>query len=909
MGRIQSDVGLVTGINITDTVDKLMALQARPRDAATARQAALKAQQTAVSQLLVLTLGVQIAGKKFTEPSLYTKKDVTSSNTSLITAAATGDVPAGSYQFVPIRKATASHLLAGGVASRDAELGVGTFSFRQGPGVDQAIDLSEINSGNGIDPGKIRITDRSGAVAVVDLRYAQSIDDVLEAINSTDDISVRAEAVGDRLKLVDTSGGSGNLKVGEVSGGTTAASLGLATINVAADSATGQDILRLFEGLELGRLNDGNGVSIRAALPDLHVTLRDGTSLDIDFRALTTGARQEKTLGDLLATINEADPAKLKAEISADGDHLVFTDLSSNTGGTFAVTSPTGGSVAEELGLTGTASGGVITSEKLLGGLASASLRTLGGGQGIGSLGLLALTDRSGASATVNLASATTLDEVISVINAANVGVSADFNSSRTGLVLSDTTGSTSGNLNVASGDGTGTAEKLQLAVNAAQDQVDSGDLHRQVVSSETLLSAYNSGKGVSKGSFLITNSDGESRGVNLTQLGAKTVGDVIAAINGLGIDVEARINDAGDGILLTDNAGGTAKLTVTESGTGKTAADLHLLGTATATTIDGSTTAKVTLASDDTLDDLVTKINALNAGVTAGIVSDSSGSLKYHLSLTSSRGGKAGQIIADGSSLGFSFSELTKAQDALIQFGGSGGSPQLLTSATNTFKDVITGLDITVNGESADPVTVNVAETSTPIASQVQLFVDQYNKLHDKLDELTFFNDADQSKGILFGSSESLRLDNELSRLVTGRFLGLGPVQSLAQLGVSVDDEGKLAFDKTKLQTMYDSDPEGIKKFFSDETLGFGAKSQAVLESLVGENNSLLVSRAEALSRQVDDFATRITEMNAKLERGREALYNEFYQMELSINKIKSNLTSIGQIQNLFTLYGSNNR
>jgi flagellar hook-associated protein 2 len=902
MGRIQSDIGLVTGINIADTVNKLMALQARPRDAATQRQAALKAQQTAITELLALTLGVQIAGKKFTDVSLYSKKDVTSSNSALITAAATGEVPAGAYQFVPIRQASASHLLAGGVASRDAALGSGTFSFRQGPGVDQSAELTEINSGNGMDPGKIRVTDRSGATAVIDLRYAQNIEDVLQAINQTDDISVHAEAVGDRLKLVDTSGGSGYLKVGEVSGGTTAASLGLASINIAADSATAQDILRLFDGLDIGRLNDGNGISIRAALPDLHVALRDGTSLDIDFRALTSGARQEQTLGHLLTTINEADPAKLHAELSADGDRIVLTDLSTDTGGMFAVTSPTGGSVADELGLTGAASGGVITSEKLLGGLGSASLRTLGGGQGLGQLGHLSLTDRSGAAASVNLAAASTLDEVISAINAAGIGVKADFNSTRTGLVLADTTGSTSGNLIVASGDATDTAAKLQLAFNAAQDQVDSGDLHRQVVSFGTLLSSYNNDKGVAKGSFLITNSSGESRGINLTQLSAKTIGDVITAINGLGIGVEARINDAGDGIALIDTAGGSDALTVTEVGTGKTAADLHLLGTGTPTTIDGSTTAKVTLAADDTLDDLVTKINALNAGVSASIVSDSSGSLRYHLSLTSSRSGEAGQIIADGSSLGFSFTELTRAQDALIQFGGAGGSPQLLTSSTNTFKDVITGLDITLAGESTDPVTINVAETSNSIVSQVQLFVDQYNKLHDKLESLTFFSEVDQTKGILFGSSETLRLDTELSRLITGRYFGLGGVQNLAQIGISVDQEGKLSFDKTKLQTQYELDPEGVKEFFSHETLGFGAKAQAAIESLTGAENSLLVSRASALDRQVQDIGQRINAMNSRLERSREALTNEFYRMELAINKIRANLTSIGQIQNLFT-------
>lgn len=901
MGRIQSDIGLVTGINITDTVDKLIAIQAKPRDAATQRQADLKAQQTAVSELLALTLGVQIAGKKFKDASLYTKQDVTSSNAAILTAAATGSVASGSYQFVPIRKASASHLFAGGVAARDAALGAGTFSFRLGPGVDEGADLGELNGGNGIPPGKIRITDRSGASAVVDLRYAHNVDDVLDAINHADGISVRAQAVGDRLRLTDLSGGSSNLKVGEVSGGTTAAGLGLAGINVAANSATGQDIVQLFSGLDLGRLNDGNGLSIRAALPDLHVSLRDGTSVDIDFRSLATGARQERTLGDLLATINEADPSKLKAELSADGDHLVLTDLSTDTGGTFAVTNPAGGSVAQELGLTGTAVGGVITSQKLLGGLASASLRTLGGGQGLGSLGLLQITDRSGASASVDLSGANTLDEVIDAINSAGIGITADFNSTHTGLVLKDTTGA-AGNLIVASGDATGTAAKLQLAVNAAQNQVDSGDLHRQVVSFKTQLSSYNAGKGVSQGSFLITNSNGQSGGINLTQIGAKTIGDVITAINGLGIGVEAKINSTGDGIALVDTAGGTQSLKVADVGNSKAAAELHLTGTGTPTTIDGSTTAKITLTATDTLDNLVTKINALGSGVAASIVSDSSGSLRYHLSLKSSLTGKVGQVIADGSSLGFNFTELAKAQDALVQFGGDSGAPQLLTSSSNTFKDVTTGLDITLAGESTDPVTVNVANTSSSISSQLQLFVDQYNKVRDKIDKLTFFNESDQTKGLLFGSSETLRVESDLSRLVTGRFFGVGKVQSLAQVGVNIDKDGKLSFDKSKLESAYQDDPEGVQKFFGDDKLGFGVKVNAAMETLVGLDNSVLVNRSSTLNNQVEDIAKRIEALNGRLDRSRERLTNDFYNMELAINKIKANLSSIGQIQNLFT-------
>jgi flagellar hook-associated protein 2 len=55
----------------------------------------------------------------------------------------------------------------------------------------------------------------------------------------------------------------------------------------------------------------------------------------------------------------------------------------------------------------------------------------------------------------------------------------------------------------------------------------------------------------------------------------------VIDRINALtSANVEARINDAGDGILLFDNAGGLGTLEVKEVGNNTTAADLRLFGT-----------------------------------------------------------------------------------------------------------------------------------------------------------------------------------------------------------------------------------------------------------------------------------------------------------------------------------------
>ena len=118
----------------------------------------------------------------------------------------------------------------------EAAWGAGSLSFRYGNPVDPGVSLSELNGGAGFSPGEIRITDGTGATATIDLSTARTIDDVIQAINHAGTISVTAPADGDHLELIDTSGGTTRaLKVQEVGGGTTAASLGLAGI----DSSTG----------------------------------------------------------------------------------------------------------------------------------------------------------------------------------------------------------------------------------------------------------------------------------------------------------------------------------------------------------------------------------------------------------------------------------------------------------------------------------------------------------------------------------------------------------------------------------------------------------------------------------------------------------------------------------------------
>ena len=352
MSGIQASTGLISGLPIEDTVNQLMAVAGQRRDLVTGRTQELQAELAALDQVESRLLGLQFAVSQFRQPSVFSATTVTSSNTQVVSATATagGNPSPGSYQVTSLQLASAHSLASAAVAEGESLPSSGTLALRIGGHVDHAVELDQLNSGNGFTAGSIRITDRAGESATIDLRTARTVDDALAAINSNTVIDVTASVSGDRFVLTDNTGSSGNLQVDEVGIGTTAANLGLDGIDVAADSATGSDIFALYTGTQLARLNDGNGVLLRDEVDDIEVTLADESTLSIDLAGATT-------LGEVVDAINAADEAKLTAAISSDGRRLELIDLTSGAGA-FAVTSVGNGTAAEDLGLTTTASGG-----------------------------------------------------------------------------------------------------------------------------------------------------------------------------------------------------------------------------------------------------------------------------------------------------------------------------------------------------------------------------------------------------------------------------------------------------------------------------------------------------------------------------------------------------------------------
>jgi flagellar hook-associated protein 2 len=272
---------------------------------------------------------------------------------------------------------------------------------------------------------------------------------------------------------------------------------------------------------------------------------------------------------------------------------------------------------------------------------------------------------------------------------------------------------------------------------------------------------------------------------------------------------------------------------------------------------------------------------------------------------------GQAGEMLLDASGAGIRFQQLVAAQDALLMLGAADAAlpGPLATSRSNEFTELIGGLTVSVHGAANESVQISVTQTEEPILQQLDLFVEQYNKLVDKLDELTFFDEQQNTAGVLFGSVETLRIEFGFSNLLTARFSGSGPIRSLEELGLSVGEDGKLELDGDKFRQRYTEDPAAIETFFAEEQFGVAARFKTLTEQLSGEGNSLLLSRNTALQQSIQQNSGRISALTAALDSERESLLEQFFRLETVIGRLQSDLSAVSQIQRLPPLFSSNNR
>ena len=309
----------------------------------------------------------------------------------------------------------------------------------------------------------------------------------------------------------------------------------------------------------------------------------------------------------------------------------------------------------------------------------------------------------------------------------------------------------------------------------------------------------------------------------------------------------------------------------------------------------------------NNTLAGLAATINQAGIGVSASVVTDSSGS---RLSLISQTSGAAGQITIDSSALndattGAAVSLVAgqPAQDAIFTVDGI-----QTTSAGNTVTGAIPGVTVQLLGTStsANPVQVEIDNDTSSVTGAVSTLVKDYNAVVSALSAQEG-KDASGNAEPLYGSP----IISQLQQILSGALNQNSgtALTSITQIGLSLNSDGTLSLNSDQLTTALNNNYSGVQAFFQNtNSFGLGFE-QAVNNAGTGSATSVLSQAQTANSTEESNLnstistldaniATQKTNLTTKLNAANETLQEIPLQLNL-VNEIYSAITGFNQNPN----------
>jgi flagellar hook-associated protein 2 len=287
----------------------------------------------------------------------------------------------------------------------------------------------------------------------------------------------------------------------------------------------------------------------------------------------------------------------------------------------------------------------------------------------------------------------------------------------------------------------------------------------------------------------------------------------------------------------------------------------------------------------DDTLNDLITRINSSDARVTA-VYDSSVDGIRF---VSQELGSRTIRFGAPGDTSNFlNVTNLTAATQTAgndAQFTVNGGPVQ--TRNSNEITDAISGVNIKLLSTGTSTVTVN--SDNDTIIEKIQEFVTEFNNSLKKIREVTAQGAALDGDGSL-RSIQSFLLDKIFNQVPS-----IGTLDSLLSVGISTGDDfdasagSLLEIDEDELREALAGNRQNVDDLFSNSNgtgiadllftyLDDATKATGFLNARSKANGSI-DEQIDGLQDQIDRMETRVAQKEVRLRR-------QFTQLEtLSAN------------------------
>ena len=303
-----------------------------------------------------------------------------------------------------------------------------------------------------------------------------------------------------------------------------------------------------------------------------------------------------------------------------------------------------------------------------------------------------------------------------------------------------------------------------------------------------------------------------------------------------------------------------------------------------------------IVVSATDTVTDVASKINGANAGVSATVLNDASG---QRLLLRSRTTGEAAgfelSVLSDADGLPADTAGLSRlVVGSSIQYGAD-AKIQLndipVSSATNTFTDVVSGVTLTAVAPTTAEVDISVTPNTTVVTEAVNAFVSAFNAINQTLNELTKYDAGTKAAGLLQGDATAIGLQRAMRGVLQSTTTG-SAYQRLADIGITQQLGGNLAVDSTKLGVALANGDEVKKLFRTDNsntlTNGVALKFKNFSTGLLA-TDGFFSTKDASLKRSLELNAREQTQVNAKAARVETNLYRRYNALDVQLNSLSS--------------------
>lgn len=309
--------------------------------------------------------------------------------------------------------------------------------------------------------------------------------------------------------------------------------------------------------------------------------------------------------------------------------------------------------------------------------------------------------------------------------------------------------------------------------------------------------------------------------------------------------------------------------------------------------TVGNGATVSVNIAAGATLAQVRDAVNASGAQATASIINDGTNDV---LIFTAKNTGATNTITINGASTdggtefdvfdytapggNNSWVEQQPAGSASLKINGI-----TVTSATNSITTAISGVTLNLVKDGVGPTTLTVGKNNAAVTTGLNAFIKAYNDAVGVMKSLGNYDAVNKQASTLTGDATLRSAQSQLRGVLFTKSGGSNAsLQLLSDVGVSVQQDGTLKLDSTKLSAAITSDFSSVASLVSN----VGTRFKTTISGLIATDGAV-TARIDGINSTIKSIGTRRDSLNRLLAKVEENYKRQFTALDVQLSNMQS--------------------